>query len=50
MFWPWQLDWEMREWVLRFSCGYALAGLILLLLHAYRRGAGDEIRADHEEP
>jgi AGZA family xanthine/uracil permease-like MFS transporter len=50
MFWPWQLDWEVREWVLRFSCGYALAGLILLLFHAYCRGAADEIRVDDEEP
>jgi O-antigen/teichoic acid export membrane protein len=34
-----------NDWVMRMA-----AGLILLLLHAYRRAAGDEICADHEEP
>ena len=39
VFWPWQLAGEPLEWVVRFSIGYVLAALTLLLFHAYARVA-----------
>ena len=33
VFWPWQLAHAEGEWVLRFTLGYFLAALVLLLLH-----------------
>lgn len=33
VFWPWQLAPADGEWVMRFSLGYILAALVLMLLH-----------------